>query len=371
MLEVLREGARIFSRNIDVRMHGLKRYKGDDEQICRKIIDGCYNKEKEFFMASAGNYRSFYSRDFGWCIEGLLNLGYKAEVDNTLRYVMGIYAEKKDITVAINDKGKAFNFPNVYSPDSVAYLYRSLRISKSRKLIIKYSRFLNEQLITFESEVLDKKGMVKDRRYSGMRDHVKTRSSCYDMIMACMLCDEVDRINKFMGKGYIMNVLKKYGLKKNLLKYYWNGRYFMDGLHDSYCSGHSNTYPYYLDVISDKKMLKRSIRSIIEHGLDKPFPLTYGYSKNTKFIWQEIFVNGWEKDTSWAMLGLAYIDILSRIDKTSARRHLKKYKDNISRSKCFIEVYSDNDYYRSLFFASDDSMLWASMYLDLKKRLKP
>jgi len=370
MLEIAREGMRIFSRNIYVKMHGLKKYSGDDEQICRSIIDECYDTKKNYFMASSGNYRLFYSRDFGWCIQSLLHLGYRAEVENTLRYALKNYSAHGKITVAINDKGHAFNFPNIYSPDSVAYLYRSLRISKSKKLIEQYRQFLNEQLAIFESEVIDENGMVRSKRYSGMRDHVKVKRACYDMIMACMLCDEVEKINKFIGKDSLENVLKKHDLKNNLLKHYWNGKYFIDGLDDRYCSGHVNTYPYYLDVITDKKMLKSSIKSMMQHGLDVPLPLRYGYSKNTRFIWQEMFVSNWEKNTSWSMLGLAYIDVVSRIDVKSAKKYSKIYENSISKNKCFIELYSGSDYYNSLFFTSDDSMLWASMYIDLKKRLK-
>ena len=370
MFEIQREGLRIFSRNISVKMHGLHQYSGDDDAICRSIIEGCYDRKRKFFMASSGNYRSFYARDFGWCIQSLLNLGYTKEVENTLKYALEHYVKHGKITVAINNLGHAFDFPKIYSPDSVAYLYRSLRLFKSRNLIMEYSLFLNEQLVLFESEVLDKDGMMLDKRYSGMRDHVKVTRSCYDMIMACMLCDEVDRINTFIGKEVIINVLKKYCLKDLLMKHYWNGRYFIDGLDDRYCSGHANTYPYYLDVISDKKMLKSSIKSIMQHNLDRPLPLKYGYSKDTGFIWQEAFVYDWEKNTVWAMLGLAYVDVVSRVDKNTAKRYLKAYKDSILKNKCFIELYSGDIYYRSSFFTSDDSMLWASMYLDLKKRLK-
>jgi hypothetical protein len=366
---ILREGIKIFNRNIKVKISGFKKYSGTDMEICRKIIFDCYNREKQCFMASHGNYKVFYSRDFGWCIESLLNLGYKIEVENTLKYVMNVYSKNGKITVAINDKDRPYNFPNVYSPDSVAYLYRSLRIAKSKNLVKEHQEFLNDQIRIFEREVLDKSGTLRKKHFSGMRDYINNTNLCYDMIMACMLCDEIDRINKMMEKIFISNVLKKYDLKNQLIKQYWNGKYFNDSLEDKYCSGHANTYPYFLNVIADKGMLRLSLWSIQDHKLDKPFPLKYGHSAKTKFIWSEVFVKNWEKNTVWAMLGLAYIEVLSRIDKSKALEHLEQYKQNILRNHCFIELYSENKPYKSLFYSADDSMLWASMYLNLKNKL--
>jgi len=377
MFWTIREGMNIFYRNIHVKIKGLKTYEGNDEEICSKIIDECYDKKNKYFRASNGNYKLFYARDFGWCIQSLINLGYDTEVYNTLKYAMEIYHKHDKITVAINDLGKPFNFPEVYSPDSVAYMFRSLRIARTKDLIIKYAEFLNSQLKVFESEVLNDDGLLQDRHFSGMRDHVNAFGLCYDMIITCMLSDEVDKINNLFtkkggktGEKILDNVLQKYDLKKKLIKHYWNGRYFDDGLNDKYCSGHANTYPYFLDVVQDDKLLKSSIKSMQKNNLDRPFPLKYGYSKKTRFIWQDIFVHDWEKETVWGMLGLAYIDVISKVDKQSAKEYLTEYYRMILKHQCFIEVYSDYEPYSSLFFTADDSMLWASMYLDLKNRLK-
>jgi hypothetical protein len=366
----IREGFKIFSRNIAVKLNGFKQYSGSDEDICKAIIDSCYDNKKQYFRASSGNYTVFYARDLGWCIESLMNLGYDTEIHNTLRYALKIYYKNQGITVAINDLGKTFNFPNIYSPDSVAYFFRALRIAKEKDLIYQYKEFLNREVKVFESKVIDLDGMLKNKHFSGMRDHVKSYGLCYDMIMACMLCDEIELLNKMCKETVINNPLKKYALKSKLNKYYWNGNYFIDGLTDEYCSGHANTYPYFVNVVTDIGKLKSSIRSIKENGLDKPFPLKYGYSKNTKFIWQEMLAPDWEKDTSWVMLGLAYIQIVSKVDKTKAREYLNQYKKLILKNRAFIELYSGDKPYTSLFFCADDSMLWASMYLDLKKKLK-
>ncbi|MGV8141013.1 MAG: hypothetical protein ACP5NW_01075 [Candidatus Woesearchaeota archaeon] len=369
---LLKEALRIFSRNVKVKINGLERYTGSDEEICTKIIASCYDSKKKYFRASAGNYIAFYSRDFGWCIDSLMRLGYHQEVHNTLAYALECYSIKGEISVAISREGISYNFPEIYSPDSAAYMFRSLRISKSKDLLMKYKKFLNREIKRFEDRVIDKKtGIVKYEIFSGMRDHAICEASGYDMIMACMLCTEIEKINNLMGKKLLNNSLKKYNLKGKFIKYYWTGEYFRDGIGKELCSGHANVYPYFLEIITDKKMLNSSIKSIQKNRLDEPFPLRYGNDGNTRFIALEIFVKDWEKDAIWSMLGMAYIEILSKIDKKSAVEALSKYKKNIEQNKGFIEVYSDDGRpYESLFYSSDNSMLWASMYLDLKHRLK-
>jgi len=368
----LREGLRIFYRNIKVKIRGLERYSGDDEEICQNIINSCYDSKKGYFRASSGNYIAFYSRDFGWCIDSLIRLGYEKEVEKTLEYALRYYSNSGSIHVAINREGIPYNFPDVYSPDSVAYMFRSLRISKSRRLLKRYRSFLDSELKKFEINVIDKdKGIVKEETFSGMRDHVICKASCYDMIMACMLCDEVEKINKIMGEGFLNNILKKYDLKKNLMKYYWSGRYFKDAPNSDLCSGHSNVYPYFLGLIDDQNMIKSSMKNIQSNKLDKPLPLRYGHDDKTKFIALEFFAKDWEKDTAWAMLGMAYIDVLYDVDKKRAKDEILKYQNNIESNKGFVELYDHKSRpYKSLFYTSDNSMLWASMYLDLKNRMK-
>ena len=276
------EGMRMFKRKLKIKRKGFEKYSGNDVEICRKIISDCYNKGKKYFQVSAGkdsNYPEFYSRDFGWCVESLINLGYKKEVLNTLKYSLEIYSDKKNkqgITVAINPRGKTFNFPNVYSPDSTAYFFRSLRVAGAKDLILKYSDFLNREIKKFEETAIDKeKGIVNGKHFSGMRDHSIVNASCYDMIMACSLCDEIDKINKLVGRNILNNRLTKYLLKKKLIKYYWTGKYFRNTPDDNILAGHNNVYPFFLDIIKDKKILKSCICELIKYKYDEPFPLKY------------------------------------------------------------------------------------------------
>ena len=358
---IISEGLRMFTRNIRVKFSGIEKYNGNDEEICKKIVEDAYNKEKKHYQVSVQNYPEFYSRDFGWIIQSLINLGHKKRVVDTLKYALKIYENNDGITVAISPSEKPFDFPDIYSPDSVTYLFRSLRIAESKPLILKYKDFLNQEIKRFEDTVIDKtKGIVVMKNFSGMRDYAIRESSCYDMIMACMLDQEIDKINVLMKKEVLRNHLKKYSLKNNLIKYYWTGSYFKDALHDNELSGHCNVYPYWLEIITDKKMLESSIKEIEKRRLHEPFPLKYGNIEK-KFLWHEFFVKGWEKESVWGMLGMAYIDIVSRIDKKKALSYLEQYKKKVLENNGFIEVYDHKGiYYRSAFYTTDSSMSWAA-----------
>jgi hypothetical protein len=370
---ILSEGIRIFLASVKTNIIGIKKFSGNDDAICQQIIEGCYNIQENYFMTtnSDSSYPEFYARDFGWCVEALMNLGYKDLVIRTLDHALSKYSND-GIKVAITPSGRPFNFPDIYSPDSTAYFFRSLRIAGAKSLIIKHKQFLNGEIRRFEEVVIDKvKSIVKDENFSGMRDYEIRHRSCYDMIMACMLDMEVDRINKMLKTEVLKNTLRKHNLKKNLIKYYWNGKYFDDALEDARLTGHCNVYPYWLGVITDKKMMKSSIKSVVDADFDKPFPLIYGHSPKTEFIWSELFVKGWEKETMWAMLGMAYIDVVSKFDRKKAAEYISMYGKHIEKYGAFMEVFRRNGTpYKTFFYHSATSMLWASMYLDLKMRLK-
>ncbi|MEM4637729.1 MAG: hypothetical protein QXK76_01720 [Candidatus Woesearchaeota archaeon] len=376
MFVILKEGLRIFKRNIKVKLFGLEKFSGTDEEICRKIIDACWNGKYFSTTPKGGNY-GFYSRDFGWCIQSLINLGYKNEVNKTLEYALKIFEKNKGIYVSISPSGIPFNFPNIYSPDSVAYIFRSIRINKNKKIIEKYRSFLNFEAKKFRNICIDNKGIINQKHFSGMRDYAIIKGSCYDMIMACLLEDEINKINEYFGREILINPFKNIDLKNNLINNFWNGKYFQE-LNKNILYGHNNVYPYFLDIVKDKKMLLSSITHIKKAKLDMPIPLKYEsnmdksnygdkYYKNdkTKFIWQELFVKDWEKRTSWSMLGMAYIYILARVDKKKAKKHLKEYKSLIEKYG-FVEVYDNLKPYQSFFYTSETRMLWASMYLELK-----
>ncbi len=358
------EGLRIFRHSLDRRFRGHKRYKGSSAQICRSIVDGCWNSRFHFFQTSTGHYCQFYSRDFGLCTDALIQLGYGDKVRKTLEYALQRYSGHKKITVAITPNGRPFDFP-YYGIDSVAFLVRSLRAAKAFGLVKKYRVFLETEAKSLFSIAIDADtGLVrKDRVFSSMKDYARRSSSCYDNVMVAMLKAELDRLK-------LENPLRHYNYKKIIMDAFWNGSYFADDLSsngDDYVAGDANVFPFWSGLFSSAAMLGKSINAIRDAGLDSPFPLKYA-SRGVRqgMIAYEILVRGWQADAIWTQLGPGYISLLKRIDREEAGMHIAAYSRLIEQHGTYFEVFSSSGKpFSTAFYHADEGMLWASLYLDL------
>lgn len=353
----------MFRRNLRVKLSGIKRYEGDAERICKQILEECWNGR--YLMTSAGHFNEFYARDLGWCTDALLALGYKEWLKRTVRYALKKYKKHGEITVAITPDGKPFNFPDIYSIDSVAYFFRTVK-KVDPGLFVKEKPFFEKQLrILFEKAIDPETGLVKrSERFSSMKDHALRESCCYDNVMVAMLAEELKGLD-------LKNPLKRYNFKKIIKKNLWTGKYFLNALSGNKdVTGDSNIYQYWFSLFG-KKMLKSSIKALQGDGLDKPFPLRYTKkpSKSHKMLWVEIFVKHWEQQQIWPQMGFVYIDVMSRVDKKKAKAHLAQYTQLIEKNKNFIELYRGDKPYSTFWYSADEGLLWASMYLHMKKKL--
>jgi len=371
ILIYLPEGLRMLRRRIRVLFRGLKQYPGSAEQIAKQIIRDCYNKEKKYFMVSSknGHFCEFYCRDFGWCTEALLKLGYRKQVLSTLDYALRTFDNHGKIEQSINPSGKPFTFPDKYSPDALAFLIRSLKLANANELIRKYKALLNKEIRHYYGLVIDKKtGLVrKDLTFSSMKDHALRQSSCYDNVITGMLSNDLQEIK------VLDNPFKKFDYKKIVENNFWSKKegYFLDDLSgNKFVCGDSNVIPFWSGLIDDKGMLKKTISTLRRAGLDKPLPLKYASKKfkEHEMISEEILASGYEHETAWAHVGFMYIKIVSEVDKKLAREYLEQYKKEIERYKTFLELYSpDGKPFKTLLYYADESMLWCANYLYLKK----
>lgn len=366
ILDVLR----IFFRRIKVLFRGIIRYGGDDKDICEQIISDCYNQKKKYFMVSKYNFSEFYARDFGWCAQALLNLGYRKEIINTLDYVLGVFQQHGRIEQSVSPRGIAFTFPmNKYSPDALAFIIRALRLSRAKELINKYKRFLNQEIRKYYELVVDNEtGLVKkDKSFSSMKDYSIRKSSCYDNVMTGMLANDLKKIKD------LANPFKKHDYKKLLIKNFWTGKYFLDDLSNIRAiTGDANVLPFWSGLITDKKIRRKAFDSIRKEGLDKPFPLKYTVKrlKEQKMISIEFIAGNYERDVVWAHMGMMFIEMVGMIDKKLARKYLNQYKQQILKHKNFLEVYDKNGKpFQTLLYYADGGMLWCANYLYLRKKL--
>jgi len=351
------EGLRMFKHSLKKRVSGIPRYSGNSEQICQKILKRCWNEK--YYQTSAGHFCEFYTRDFSWCTKPLMALGQKEKVQVTLEYAMQTFSRNKKVTVAINPSGKPFDYPN-YAVDSLPYLLRSLVLSDSFYLIDRYHGFLSKEVERFMAIVIDKKtGLVKKSQFSSAKDHTNRVSSCYDNCMAGML-------SLLLEQSGLNNPLVKYDYAEITVKNFWKGSYFVDDLSSKQqITGDANIFPFWSGAVKEKQMRRQSIDTIRKLKLDRPFPLKYSNKTAT-----EIMAPNYQGNTIWSYLGMLYIDEVSKLDERLALYYLVKYDEVIKRNANFLELYEpDGQPYKTAFYVTDDSMIWASMYLELARRM--
>jgi len=237
------EGLRYFLESIRRKAIGPKPCSARKAKaICKEVVERCWNGV--YFRNSAGHFREFWCRDFGFTVESLLAMGYRKRVLKTLSYALDCFAKHGKIETAITPSGKPFSFPNVYSPDSVAYFFHSLRVAKATAIVKKYKRFLENEVQSFVKNAIDPNtGLVKrHKHFSAMRDYSIRDSSCYDNVMAAFLSNELDALK-------LKNPLKKFNLAKNIKKKFWTGTYFLDDLSGTkHITGDANIFPFWTKV---------------------------------------------------------------------------------------------------------------------------
>lgn len=362
------EGLRILKRAFHVKMHSIKRYKGNSKKICKKILDDCYNSEKGYYQVSNGHFCEFYSRDFGWICKSLIELGYKEKVKSTLEYALNVFRNHGRIRVAISPKAVPFDFPN-YAVDSLAYMLNSIALLNDKGLIDKYRLFLSREVDYFYKTVVDNKtGLVrKDRHFSSMKDHAKRQSSCYDNCMLYLIQESCKKLA-------LENPLRRFDYNRLLKDNFWTGSYFLDDLSGKrYVAGDANVFPFWTGAIKDKNMLKKTISTVRKHGLDNPFPLRYTSEDNKKIDMKavEIFAKDYERHIVWTHMAMPYIEITGWIDKRLQKKYLNQYKDIIIKNMNYLEVFfPDKRPYHTGLYYSDEGMSWCANYLELIKKLK-
>ena len=346
----------MFRRNIRVRLQGFRKYKGSDQEVCRAIIEDCWNGR--FFQVSAGHFQTFYARDFSWCAKPLIELGHRQRVESTLRFALENYRRHGRVRVAVTKKGKPFDFPR-YAVDSLPSLMRSLRVLGSNELTEEYRGFLEAEVAYFVRKVVGKDGMVIKGHFSSIRDHYVHESSCYDNTMVAMLSQDLDSLGlKNPLQSDYPNILKQH---------FWNKDHFVEERGDDVITGESNIFPFCCSIFNDRRMIRKAVDRLRKEGLDKPFPLRYAKERREeKEIGLSFLANNYEGDAIWMHIGLIYIQAVKMVDKKLAYEYLAEYRKLIEKYMNFLEVFDkEGKPFRSPFYYTDESMLWCSIYLSM------
>lgn len=348
----LSQALRYFSSSIQQKLRGPKQYSGNAEKICKQIIDDCWNGT--YYETSTHHYREFWARDFGYCAEHLMSLGKREQVLKTLDYALSRYT-KTGINTTISRRGTPFSFPNVYSPDSIALFFHALRVANATDLVSKHHDYLQHELNTYADTVLKNGRVKRHHHFSGMRDHARHDSSCYNHCMSILLARESTKL------GFHFPYSERELIKT--LEEYWTGTHYKDDRANTEASGDANTLPYWLGI---KKHFRQSLKTIQEQGLDAPVPLAYANHKCTHMLKTEWLVPGWQHHTRWPFLGLLWSHAVKKNKPALAQQYKKQYAELIERDGTLYEIYTpEGKPYKSLFYHADEGMLWASMWLTL------
>jgi len=359
----MHQGIRFLKRARNIKKNGFWKYHGNTEEICKAIVRDCWNDT--VFQTSTGNFNHYYIRDFCIAVPGLMKLGYKKEVHNTLQYALNIYSKTNILATTIADDKPLHIY--YYSPDSLPMLLRCIREAKADDLIEVYKPFFDLQVDYYFDKIFDfETGLVRAGKFSSMKDNVKHNSSCYNNCMLSMLSDELDYFK-------LRNPFKSYDIKAKIMENLWNGDYFFDDMNKGrYVAGDANTFPFWCNVTDDKKIFKKAITAIQRAGLDKPWPLKYTREnvKPSILFPLNILLPDYETDTIWMHLGLCFLDVVKKFDKKLFKIYINKYTKLIEKHKNFLEIYNpDGSIFIKTLYASDESMIWAAKYLELTKSI--
>lgn len=356
LIEV-KEGTRYFLNSTRRKIQGTHRFDGTAKQICEQIVNKCWNGT--YFQNSLGNYKEFWTRDFGLSTQSLLKLGHKQKVHSTLKYALEKFSRQGEIKTTITPNGKAFSFPKLYSPDSTALFFRSLRLSNAKDLINEHYDFLQNEVDKFFKLTLDPTTnlVFANKRFSSMRDYSIRSSSCYDNCTAELLAKEAKQLG-FKHENF------EEDFAKTIKEKFWTGTHFADDLNSTEITGDANIFPFWTGIFDNKKMLKTTIKTIRKNNLDKPLSLKYTSSKTKeKTHWANIFVPNWEQNYSWTNMAPIYMQLAGTIDKKYAKEQLNAYKQLIERDGTLFELYNDNKKpFKNAFYFADEGMLWAANF---------
>ncbi len=343
------------------RRHASKprRYTGPAEKICGAIVRDCFNKEDHYFQTSTGHFAQFYARDFGLCVEALMQLGYAPQVKMTLEYAMSAYSRAGRVTTQITPAGRPLDS---FGPaaDSLPFLLHALEVSGQAELREVYRPFLEAEAQRYAREFLGRDGLVRPGYIGSIKDQAVRDRSCYDQTMAAWLSAQLS------GLGW-KNPLGKLPLRENLLKRYWMGTHFRDDLRSDTVSGDANVFPSWCGLVGED-YARPALAAIRAEKLDSPFPLKYT-ARPPRHEWvalAPLFAPNYEGTTVWAHLGLAYLDVVARYEPALLPAYLKQYEKLILKHRNFLEVYHpDGTPYSSWAYRTDEGMLWASKWAAL------
>jgi hypothetical protein len=358
-------GAALVGRSLSRARTGWKRYGGDAAQICRDVLEDCWNGK--YIGGSAGHFRQFWTRDLSFCTPALVRLGMRDRVVASLEFALRIFEQRGAVTTTIFANKYARDVYD-YGSDSLPMLLFALREAGADDLIDRHREFLAGQVDRYVRRVLDPElGLVKPEAYfSAPSDCVRARSTMFTNTMLALLEQELEK------QPHLPNPLHGLDVAGRLLQTHWTGRYFKHALDRDDPSGCGNMFPFFFRIFGDDDMVyrRRAFATLEDRGFSEPIPMRY-FEKRTpeqELPIPRFFTPGYQGDTIWMQLCPLYISELRSVDPQRAQELRDRVARIIEHDGNYLEVYHrDLTPYagRGGLYQCDEGMIWAALFLEL------
>jgi len=270
------------------------------------------------------------------------------------------YRRSGHVTLCIDKSGHCFNAPGK-SIDALPWLLHCLVVS-GYELNKSDVRFLNRELRKFRKRYLDHNGNIRQMKYAEMRDAVMYDRSAYSVALVARLaaCAET------LGLTWSTPVDH---YRQLLVTKYWNGHYFNADFTNTAFSAECALFPFFLDIVTDERMVEQTFKYIDSQRLNEPYPLIYTNTPE-KFRYHWWMTAPWMPDyegrTIWSWHGEYYLHLLKRYHHPNYKREYDKFCKMIELHGMFPEMLNlDGSWYYAPIYRGDPGMVWAALFLEL------
>jgi hypothetical protein len=199
-------------------------------------------------------------------------------------------------------------------------------------------------------------------KYAEMRDAVMYDRSAYSVALVARLaaCAET------LGLTWLTPVDH---YRQLLVTKYWNGHYFNADFTNTAFSAECALFPFFLDIVTDERMVEQTFKYIDSQRLNEPYPLIYTNTPE-KFRYHWWMTAPWMPDyegrTIWSWHGEYYLHLLKRYHHPNYKREYDKFCKMIELHGMFPEMLNlDGSWYYAPIYRGDPGLVWAALFLEL------